>query len=149
MEVIGRKKHGLATGYIFGTVMLIFCFVVFLILLIGGILDNPLYLFAIIFTFIAIIVLIVITVSYLKAPEEPIKYDNIGAIYVNEQKVNLVDIVDVSYKQNRNRYTTFEHGTITVQTRSQTYTAHYVDECESVCKLITKLAYESKTKRDQ
>ncbi len=150
MEVIGRKKRGMAVGYILCLAVLVVCFVITLILFTGNpALANPLYLIMVILEFIAIIVVVVTIVIYIKAPNEPIKYDHIGAIYINEQKINLVDIMDVSYKQNRNRYGTFEHGTITVQTRGQTYKANYVDECESVCKLITKLVYDSQNKQEQ
>ena len=151
MKTIGYRKEGLAILYIFILILGIGLFIggcIYFCTCLVDISNNVQGIIgSVIFGFVLGPVFTIMSIyevgTYYSTNEHAI-CANEEQMSVNGDKFLIKDIVDVSYKQARSRYTTYKYGNITIRTKSKTYYVRNIADCEVVSKEITKLMYEKK-----
>lgn len=89
-----------------------------------------------------------IVIEYFLTPMEPIKLNNENELVLPKGVIiPLSDINDVSYRRASARGIQYKWGTVKIISLKGTFKFRYLENCEEVCKEITKLMYESKAQK--
>ncbi len=95
------------------------------------------------------IVSAVILIQYFMIPPIAIIRDERNRLHLPKGiTLDPKDIVDVSYRRASAKGVQYKWGTLIIQTVTTKYKLRYIENCESVEKIITKMMYESKNASD-
>lgn len=142
MEVIARRKEGVGLMYLLCTFLgLIFvgmgiAFGVdgILLTVMGAVLGG---------------ISGYLTVSYLTLPSAIIIYDGSNTLTLpKEVKLNIKDVIDVSYRRAHGRGISYKWGSVTIKTHIGKYKYGFVAECEDVAKQLTEMMYRARLGAD-
>lgn len=141
MKVLAVRKSGIFAMYLI-------CFIVGIIITICGIMAQinggdgiPLAIVGIVL-FISCLILVI---DIAKTPKNIIMYNNDSyTINALGKKINLKDIIDVSYKKARAKHIYYKWGTVIITTNSKKLKCKYVAECEDVAKQVYALSIKAK-----
>lgn len=138
MKVVACKKKGVGVMYF----ICAFLGVIFLIFGLTTVNVPP-----IIFGAIITLVCSYVFLQYLFTPECIIAIDEENDLHLPKGvKVNIKDVLDVSYKRASGRGIQYKWGTVILTTGLNTYEYDYIADCENVAKMLTDLMYKAKYK---
>jgi len=134
MKTIATKSVGVGILYIL-------CLIIGIILTILG--FSTTYILIIAIPIVGVSLYIVI--DYFKTPSTPMMLNDLNELLLPKGVViKLNEIKDVSYRRASARGIQYKWGTVKIISLKGTFKYRYLNDCERVCKTITKLMYEGK-----
>lgn len=140
MKVIGKRQKGIEFGYL--AIFLIFSFLGVLGIFIEK--DTKGWI-AGVMGIVLVIWSMAIFIDIIRTPKVIIEYNQIDSTIIlkNTIVISISSIEDVSYVRARGKGIRLDWGKVIIKTKSEEYICNYLEDCEEVSKILTKLMYKN------